>query len=224
MNCERARLEIGADPQAVSELLAVHLAQCAACDAFRAETLALDAHIRRALDLPLAVPGRAPSRPVAVRPRPPQRWYALAASVVAACALAVGLWALRPRESLAGALITHVNEEPASWGMVAPVSPMLLDRILQRSGVHLALAAGEVTYAQSCWFRGRYVPHLVVHTQQGAVTVIVLPGESVGREQRFDEGGYRGVILAAPHGAVAVLGHEGADVDAAARRVLQALR
>jgi hypothetical protein len=225
--CERTRLEIGADPQAVGAELAEHLASCAACATFRAQTLALDAGIRRALQLPIRAAAAAPVALVRQSPRrapPAQRWFALSASVLLACVLGVGLWSLRPRESLARALITHVNEEPASWGTTAAVSAVVLDSILQRSGLHLAVTAGDVTYAQSCWFRGRYVPHLVVHTEQGPVTVIVLPGESVSREERFAEAGYRGVILRAPHGAIAVLGRPGTDVDAPARRVLQALR
>ena len=63
-----------------------------------------------------------------------------------------------------------------------------------------------VSYARSCLFRAHHVPHLVVQTEMGPVTVMVLAHESVSRPERFDEQGYHGVILpVAGHGSLAVL-------------------
>jgi Protein of unknown function (DUF3379) len=70
----------------------------------------------------------------------------------------------------------------------------------------LAAAAGVVSYASSCAFRGHHVPHLVIQTESGPVTVMVLVHEPVPKSVRFDEQGYRGVIVpVAGHGSLAVL-------------------
>jgi hypothetical protein len=72
------------------------------------------------------------------------------------------------------------------------------------------------------------VPHLVIQTASGPVTVMVLLHEHVARSKRFDEQGYRGVIVpVAGHGSLAVL-TRGASVDSAAveriaRRVQEAI-
>ena len=109
-------------------------------------------------------------------------------------------------------------------GRRAGLPQSALDLVLKRSGVQLDRAAlGEVVYAHACFFRGRYVPHLVVRTARGPVTVMVLPGETVQDTERFDEGGYSGVLASAPGGAVAVLGRGETDVDEPLRRVLTAL-
>jgi hypothetical protein len=88
--------------------------------------------------------------------------------------------------------------------------------------------AGMVSYAQSCLFRGHRVPHLVVQTDMGPVTVMVLVHESVSKPTRFDEEGYRGVILpVAGHGSVAVLAKDQsgtlASVENVAARVRSAI-
>jgi len=73
-----------------------------------------------------------------------------------------------------------------------------------------------VSYASSCTFRGHLVPHLVVQTAMGPVTVMVLVHDSVSKQAPFDKEGYRGVIVPVPgHGSIAVLvrGQE-ADLDA----------
>ena len=74
------------------------------------------------------------------------------------------------------------------------------------SNMRLRAGAGLVSYANSCAFRGHQVPHLVVQTNAGAVTVMVLTHESVHRAVHFDEQGYRGMIIPVPgNGSLAVL-------------------
>ena len=54
-----------------------------------------------------------------------------------------------------------------------------LDDVLKDSKLRLKPDAGIVSYASSCTFRGHRVPHLVVQTPSGPVTVMVLVHESV---------------------------------------------
>ena len=98
-------------------------------------------------------------------------------------------------------------EEPNAWARTdIPVPQPKLDRVLSEGHVRLKAGAGMVSYANSCLFRGHNVPHLVLQTGDGPVTVMVLTHESVRRSMRFDEQGYRGVIVPVPdHGSLAVL-------------------
>lgn len=58
MNCEDARLAIGADPDAAGSELEEHVRGCADCRAWREEMQRLNADLRRALEEPpnLGVP------------------------------------------------------------------------------------------------------------------------------------------------------------------------
>jgi uncharacterized protein DUF3379 len=88
--------------------------------------------------------------------------------------------------------------------------------VLHDSHVRLNPAAGMVSYARSCRFRGYQVPHLVVQTDLGPVTVMVLVHETLSKPTPFDEEDYRGILLpAAGHGSLAVLARgQQADLDA----------
>jgi hypothetical protein len=164
-------------------------------------------------------------------PVPAARRWAFAAGVLLVGVLAASFLALQPRDALAAQLVEHMAEEPDAWSARRPIPQSALDLVLRRSGVRLdRLAAGEVVYANSCYLRGRQIPHLVVATPRGPVTVLVLPGEKVTRRQAFDEGGYRGSLWPAPavDGGIAVLERgtgdpSGPDLDAVARQVLAAL-
>ena len=165
----------------------------------------MDQLIHRAFEI--EVP-RLPAR-ASVRRRWLPRWAA-AASVVAAVAVSLLVWLSAPREALAEQLVAHVEGEAQSLVRTADVvEPERLDDVLARSGVRLKPGAGPISYAMSCWFRGHYVPHLVVQTDGGPVTVLLLTRErGVTGRQIFDEGGFHGVVLPAPRGAVAVLGRD----------------
>jgi len=68
------------------------------------------------------------------------------------------------------------------------------------------------------------VPHLVVQTANGPMTVMLLAHEKVSGRQEFSEGGFAGVLLPAGEGSVAVLMQDGKVPDAAATQVLSGVR
>ena len=214
MTCEDARLAIGADPDAASPELEEHLRGCQGCAAFREEMRRVNAAIRQALAEP-------PDIRVPAARRAPPRWreYALAAGVVLATAAGLAVWVLRPSDTLAREVVAHVQGEPDSWLSTHNVSAAGIDHALKRAGVGLDLASDRIVYAQSCWFRGHYVPHLVVETTRGPATVLILRHEQVKGRDAFREGGMRGVIVPAGEGSIAVLTRGRGVVDDLAREL-----
>jgi hypothetical protein len=241
MKCEEARLRLGSEPDAGSPELDTHLGTCPDCCRYRQEMRELERHINRALQLPVparrpteggqvadfaAAAERAAAREAGAAPPKSRtaRGWALAASVLLAVMLGVFVAGGRDGDALAADVVAHMAGETESWSAARPVAQSALDLALRRTGVRLERAAlGDVVYAHACFFRGRWVPHLVVRTAQGPVTVMVLTGDTVDAAERFDEGGYSGVIAPVPGGAVAVLGRSRLDFDEPLRRVRAAL-
>ena len=95
-----------------------------------------------------------------------------------------------------------------------------IDEALRSAGVQLDVTSDKITYAHSCWFRGHYVPHLVVQTSQGPATVLILHHEKVpaGRRSSFSEAGMSGVIIPAQTGSIALL-TRGGDVNLLAQEM-----
>jgi hypothetical protein len=117
------------------------------------------------------------------------------------------LWVAAPGRSLAADVVTHMAGEPDAWQRTeVPVPTRSLQEVLDESHLRLGPDAGVVSYASSCTFRGHHVPHLVIQTESGPATVMVLVRERVSKPVQFDEQGYRGVIVpVAGHGSLAVL-------------------
>ncbi len=215
--CRHARLHIGGDPGALPPEVVAHVESCAECRRFRDETAVIDGRLRVALELPL-------SKFTTRAPAAPPRRFALAASAVLGLLIAGGAWVLRPSTALADEIVEHLRHEAGSWDQHQQVSVDALAEVLRRAGVEFDSSL-PVVYAMTCPFRGKRVPHLVVQTREGPMTVMLLGGERVTKRREFSEEGYRGVLLPAGEGSVAVLARgAGVAPDAVAGAVVSAVR
>jgi hypothetical protein len=223
MTCLEFRRRVGAEPFAADPDIEEHRSECAACARHQDDLRAMDDVIRRALfvDPPAraADPATAAAAPGAMR----RRLFAIAASLVAGAAVGVVLLVSVPRASIAREVIGHVAHEPGAMISTAPLEPAALAEILDPDGTRLRRGAGEVTFAARCEFDGHVVPHLVVRTPDGPVTVLMLRHRTIAEPIRIDREGYRGVVLPAPKGAIAIVGSGIADIDGVARTVFDAV-
>lgn len=227
MNCLEFRRAVGAEPFSADSAIEAHAAGCATCARHREELRAMDALLARAMRVD---PAPAPGRPASDVSRGsggpasiPRRWLAMAASLVAGVLVATTLWLSYPEPSLAGEVIGHALHEPGSWTASQIVAEHRLEEVLGPSGVRLRANAGRVTYAKRCFFEGHWVPHLVVQTAQGPVTVFLLGHREVDGPARVEERGFAGVVLPAPRGSIAVVGRGVTDLDTIARQVFDAV-
>lgn len=225
MNCEQLRTIVGAEPNSVDPEVLAHVAQCPDCARYREEMQAMDRLIYRALSIE-APAEKSAAQILSATPheRGTARVWRMAASVLVAVLVgAMGLWLLTPRESFAQEAITHMKHEHASMVRTSKtVDDARLERILTAARLRLKPGAAHVSYAQSCVFRGQRIPHLVVQTEQGPVTVLVVTDAPTQQRERINEDGVQGMIVPAPRGVIVVLG-EDAPVDSAAQMVLSAL-
>jgi hypothetical protein len=205
MDHAQYRTAVLSDPHDPNPELRAHRDQCADCAAYTEKLLRFEARLARAMQIDVQRSAEVVSLAGRSRRAAPARWLALAASVILG-ALVVGLTWVVPSRSLAAAVVAHMAGEPDAWQTEAAVPEQNLDAVLLDSKLKLMPDAGTVSYASSCAFRGHVVPHLVVQSDSGPVTVMVLVHESKAKWKQFDEQGYRGVIVPVKgHGALAVL-------------------
>jgi uncharacterized protein DUF3379 len=204
MNCQEFRKLIGAQPDATSPEAAAHAAQCPACSRYREQMQSMDRLLRQALEVDVSRP--APARPQLWR-RPV---WNLAASMVLTISIVAAAWLFTPRGSLANEVAAHVyHEEYAMVRTTGTVEADRLETVLDEVGLRLKPGTLHVSYARNCWFRGKIVPHLVVQTGRGPVTVLLMTSEAARSGlQQFTAQGLTGVVVPAPRGVVIVVGED----------------
>jgi hypothetical protein len=233
MTHQQARLLIGADPHFVSSELTEHLRNCQECAQFQHEMLSLNDSIRQALEQGPIGAGAAPvasvtpiarARDTSHRKPEVSAWSGWGLAASAAVLSVLVIWALRPTETLARDLVTHVEYERYSWNSKEPGQPAMAQKILAKAAVALDTKSDDITYARTCLFRGHLVPHLVVRTPRGPITVLILPQEKVKAWTSFHEDGMSGVITPAPRGSIAVLAQGNQNIDSVAQQVKSSVR
>ena len=226
MTHDEARLLIGAAPGVVSAPLAAHLAHCSQCTLFQQQMQRMDQDLSRLFAAPLRPRSDTRIRALPITPRAPARpvrhgssgLMALAASLVLSIGLGIMFWTLRPQPSLAAGVLDHVAHESASWSEVTPMTASATAKVLAGADVWLDPADTTVIYARSCLFNGHWVPHLVVRTAAGPITVMVLNQEHIAARQSFRQNGYSGILVPAPGGGtLAVIAQGDPDLDAVSR-------
>jgi hypothetical protein len=229
MNHEQYRRAVLTSPLGSDPEFEAHRAGCEDCRSFTDGVLTFEHRLVRALKVSTPISAkilpfgaRSTARPTKVA-----RWLALAASVAIVFVAGAGIW-LTPRSSLAADVVAHMAEEPDAWKSQTVLPVGELNPVLKHANISLDPKALSVSYANSCEFRGQVVPHLVVQSPRGPVTVMVLTHEAVSKARHFDEQGYRGTILPIPqHGSIAVLmrarGTTAAEVDAVGAQVRSAI-
>jgi len=148
-------------------------------------------------------------RTAAVRPR----WASLVGSVLAGAVVGAWLWSGGRGNSLGKDVLSHMEDEVPAVAAGGPVPAERVSRVLEQGGIRLRPGAGEVVYAKTCRFRGRSVPHLVLQSEGGPVTVLVLREEPVDAPTSFTGGGFSGRIEPAGPGSIAVVAAAGADLE-----------
>lgn len=231
MNCLEFRRHVGAEPSAPSPAALAHREECPACARYQNEMLSLDRLLGKAMRVDLAPasarPGAAAaSDGLAAEPRsaaPPRRWLAVAASLVAGVLVATTLWLSYPGPTLAAEVIGHVVSDPGALEASQPLPAGSISDVLEPSHVRLRPGMGPVTFAMRCLFEGQVVPHLVVQTAAGPVTVLLLEHRRVEAPIRIESDGYSAVVLPAPRGSIAIVGRNVAGIDAIAQQVFDSV-
>lgn len=218
VTCEEARLQLCADPRTSSTELSEHLTGCEGCRTYQSGMAVLEADLRRAFDLGPVLPARKTPPPrqrrqrlLPAQPKPPirRRTWAMAASVVLAVLGGVLLWTVRTPDSLAKDLEEHVKRESPAWAHAGVVDPGTIEKVMHNAHLQLVTGQDQVVFARVCLVHGHLVPHLVVRTTQGSISVVVLPDEPASASSSIHEGNVTGVLLPAPRGSIAVLTQQG---------------
>ena len=224
ITCLEFRRRVGAEPAASDPEIEAHRRDCGPCARHQVELRSMDGLIKRALAITLPPGAEAAPAAPAASGAARRRLFAIAASLVMGVAVGLVLLVGAPRASIAREVFGHVLHEPGAMDTTAPIAPAALAGVLDPDGTRLRPDIGDVTFAARCIFDGRVVPHLVVRTPAGPVTVLMLRHRSISKPMRIEEQGYEGVVLPAPRGSIAVVGQGVANFDDVAKKVFDAVK
>lgn len=209
----------------------LHLADCPQCQAWARRADAIEARITDTLNVP--VPDGLADR-VLLRTRthrrPPWPWMALAASLMVALALSVLQYHERlgaqPGLSLAQAALEHAREEPIERELHRVSDLGQFPTVLANFGGKIEAPLAPVRYLHLCPIKGHGMGwHVVYATPHGDVTLLLVPAKADGPEvETLEVEGMQVRVQRAGKGYFAIIAHDKASLDAAARDMQSKVR
>lgn len=226
MNCLEFRKQFGADPACQDQPLLAHRQACAACARFADRVQDFDRKLVLALRVPLLADyGGSYQVPADTGLGRGRAWIGLAASLVLGLGVGLLTWWSAPHGDIAQDLLAHMRHTGISLVSTDQrVSSQQLATVLRQSRMTMSQGIAGISYARSCIFRGRLVPHLVVQGEKGPVTVMILPDVEVDGPTSFSEQGFFGTILPAAKGSIAIIAGEQSDIEEVSEPIIQSLR
>ncbi len=216
MNCEDFRKKLLQDPSWTDAAFLQHKDKCASCRREWEQVQSFEAKLRSVL-----LQSQNPKAPISLqapRRRLWQRAWIKAASVLLLVAAGMGGYNLVqnmfPQEDLAQLVVRHVQAEPELLQQMKPLDVMSVAAVFDAMGFESSAAVKGVTAASPCWMRKSRGVHLVVQGEQGAVSLLLMPGEYVSKPQALQTEQWSGLVVPEQWGSLAVLASAGEDAGA----------
>ena len=243
MNCDDYKQAIAADPSESFADGAEHVAACAPCADYKAEMLALDESIAKALsfDVPeLSMPElpaldgedeNVVNLPFKHKSRITMpSWIGIAAGFALAAFLGAQFLATDITNGsdkdllLAAQVLSHLDHD--TGGLQPTKTAVAEERLAQVVNDDIGTMdrdIGLVTYAMSCKINGRTIPHLIIQGEKGPITLLLMPEEMVTMPVPLSGKSINGVILPVGNGSIAIIGGRDERLDAIQERVLSSV-
>lgn len=134
----------------------------------------------------------------------------------------IGIWrAMQVEASLSEAVVAHIVADHEAFEPKQVIASSTLLKVAQRYGVRVHPKAVGLRHMSFCPISGHESVHMVVEGQQAPVTILVLPYETVTEVTPVDQDGWKGLIMPAERGGMAIVGRSTADVMTTKARVAE---
>lgn len=224
MNCPEFRQRYLADPRCQDSAYLDHKHDCRACGEFAAQEAVFEQALSGALAV--EVPPSLTARVILNQTlHQAQRRRTLVAAAAVLLAIPVAALLLRPLSaSLEQDVIAHIAGERDHLAAHGPVPDNAVMAVLTTIGVEARQPLAYVRYAGVCPIRRQPSGHLVLAGTHGPVTVLLMPRETIRQRLPIATAEFRGVILPAGDGSVAIVGTPGEALETIEQQLNQALR
>ncbi len=221
MNCLDFRRLCLVEPASREPRVYLHLYHCPACRAYRKRVLQAENELNSVMSV--SVPEGLGQKIVfdaemtSQQRHPRFIWQAIAASVVLAVTIGIGLGIARFAPDVVPTLAMHIADDPLHMSPPQFDASQRLDQVMRHLGGVWQGSKPAITHATVCLLNKRAAAHLVVAGDKGPVTVFLLPGFSARAQHDVVVDGQLAAVQRLGDGSIALFGYPGenfADIAA----------
>jgi len=195
-----------------------HINSCSGCRAFTTQQSNLEHGISDAMNVE-AAQGLASrimlrkSTVVAQQDIRKRRFYAVAASIVLALSVFVGVEMQDNDVTIDRLVLNHIYDEEKHLHEKHTITHADTAKILAKLDINLKDSLGDVNYAGNCKMRNQLGAHMILAGAKGAVTILFMPEESLDKRIQIGDLRFSGVVVPAKTGSYAIVGEQGEAIE-----------
>lgn len=199
------RLKLATPSETNPEMIA-HQHSCADCAGFARQADAFERELHDAAAVP--VPDGLAEQ-IILRHRKPQ-WFsrtylAMAATLVLSVAAVVSYNVVSERNDVAYELIAHVASEPEVFQQAGFVDAAQFEQTLSLFGAQMVGSIGEVRYLGDCVMDGVLTKHILVQTEHGTATLMLLPDKRITVSRPLTRDGLSVTVVPLGNGSLGIV-------------------
>ena len=230
--CIDVRREITTDPQTRNADILQHISSCEYCSDYLQEIKQFDSKLSAALkvEVPEGLESRILlSQRMGQSPasQPKQRtnytWMSLAAGIVLAVGISIGMYRLGETHGLEHQVIAHVYDELHILEKDENIQLSSLNALLKQHGIQANSEIGHVRHATNCPFGDKVAPHFILDEQGKAITVMYIPWENTAKRVSIDDKRFSGVLFGAEQGSFVILSEDPESLQTMENRVMNSI-
>lgn len=230
MNCFEFRRHYLADPYRQTADTRQHREECHSCTAFAAEQDRINKAVEYIVRVP--VPTDLEARVLMqqsfqasrVAQRRASMIWRMAAVFVLGISISIWIALWHGPGVLADAVVSYVRTQPVQSLAQDTMSADEVRKVFQDERIQFQSEVVSVHYAMPCIINGIRAIYMVVDSDNGPVSVVVMPQQTVPERTTFSEAGYQGVIVRCQQGSVAIVGTTGQNVELVEKRMIAAMQ
>lgn len=199
------RLKLAA-PQAASAAQLQHVQACAVCAAFARQIDVLERDLHDVATVP--VPDGLAEQIILGLQKPRWRdrsYLAMAAGILVAVVASFIFYLAPDRNEVAEAFAAHVASEPEILRERGSIEPAKLVAAFSRYGGSLEEPIGEIRHLGLCPILGVMAYHILVQTEYGPATLILLPQTRASTARPIVRAGFAVVVVPVQGGSLGIL-------------------
>ncbi len=225
MNCLEFRRIKLVSPRSLSPQALVHAKKCAHCSAFSQEID--DTEQKLECFAEHSVPSGIEDRIILSRNRQrfrQVRTFAVAASILLASGLGFFAWDQLAYKDHAQLAIKHVVSEPYALKNLRNDDTVFFEKVLSDFGGKLNAPLGKVRYMKLCSDSEGNGWHVVLETEQGLATLMLIPGSDKHVKSMASSQGWHAVAESAGHGYYVIVTQTPEQAAVLRKRIQQNVR
>jgi len=151
------------------------------------------------------------------------RWMSLAAALVLAVGLSLGMFKFGESQGLEQQILAHLYEHQDALTKDKNIELASFNEMLAPHGVKVSESIGHIRYASNCPIDDKKAPHFVLSENGEPVTVMYIPWKKMPNREEIGDDRFKGVLLSNNKGSFVIFSEDPDTINRVQERVARSI-